>query len=800
MINGRVVYLRADANSTIGMGHFVRIYSLAKMLQDTYHCVFVMESPSVSIVEQVEIAGFEIISISEGVENETVFLSQNITSQSIVVIDGYKFNEGYFKSLHDLGAKVVLIDDLGTTSEYLSMIFNHCIGKKGGSKSVETKLCYGVDYAILRPSFLAMAKRQNSKPKMSKVFVCYGGADQANLTLKVLEALDGLDTSLEVNVVLAGSFPFQESILDFQRKSKQNVVVHQDLHEENMASLMQECAVAFAPTSNLSYELCCARTVLLGGYFIDNQKEIHDGLLEHRCIVSLGNLLEVSKEQIQQLALEVIVDANLICNVIDAQSKYFDGASAARISATFQQFSSKSETTTKSLNEPKKHQFELGILASGVLGLEVIKSIYKRQTISFIATDSGSNEVIEFAIKNEIPIFTGNPRSGKLMKFINELAISLDLIFSVSYLFLIEKDVISTSKVVLNIHGSLLPLYRGRTPHVWAIINGETETGVSVHLIDEGCDTGAVLMQKKVLIAPADKGSEVMEQFKALYPDMVLKSIDLIRTGKAKFKEQDEIKSSFYGKRNPEDGQINWSWNTNRICNWVRAMAEPYPGAIGFLRGEKVIINQVMRSDLPHDSSEINGMIVEDDPTLIVKVGDGLLELLQYKKSWSRCVKGEIFESVKMEHSLKLQEVTLSDELLAYNWANDWVNRKFSQSNTPLSKEEHKVWFCNKISDINCLYYLVKLAHKSVGYIRFDLSGETAEISYLVDKNHRRKGLGKQIIQIGMDKVKAIYEIKNIQGVVMKNNTFSIQIFKKFGFEQIEHSRDCFMYVKKINE
>src|SRR5690606_11116288 len=98
---------------------------------------------------------------------------------------------------------------------------------------------------------------------------------------------------------------------------------------------------------------------------------------------------------------------------------------------------------------------------------------------------------------------------------------AVDVLFSINYLFLIERDVLSQDPRVVNLHGSLLPKYRGRTPHVWAIINNESHTGVTAHLVDEGCDTGPIILQREVPIEYTDTGATILLKFSSLYPEII---------------------------------------------------------------------------------------------------------------------------------------------------------------------------------------------------------------------------------------------------------------------------------------
>jgi methionyl-tRNA formyltransferase len=172
----------------------------------------------------------------------------------------------------------------------------------------------------------------------------------------------------------------------------------------------------------------------------------------------------------------------------------------------------------------------------------------------------------------------------------------------------------------------LLPKYRGRTPHVWAIINGETKTGITAHLIDEGCDTGAIINQIIVDIEPEDTGAIVLEKYKKLYIPLVESVLTSYQESSLEFNAQDETKATFFGKRTPEDGRIDWNWSVDRIINWIRAQAYPYPGAFLIYKNERVIVDKATHSDHGFHYQMKNGTILYTFP-LVVKCATGAIQL-----------------------------------------------------------------------------------------------------------------------------------------------------------------------------
>lgn len=269
----------------------------------------------------------------------------------------------------------------------------------------------------------------------------------------------------------------------------------------------------------------------------------------------------------------------------------------------------------------------LALFVSGGLGFKVLDHLKEsKYTIRCVFTDSNSERIVEKANDIRLPIFIGNPRNDRALRFID--AYEIDIILSVNYLFLIERLLFSKAKLAVNIHGSLLPKYRGRTPHVWAIINNESKTGVTAHLIDDGCDTGDIIKQKEVIIDDSDTGADVLEKFNKLYVPLVDEILSDFERGKIKPLPQNNKNATFFGKRTPHDGRINWGWQKERIRNWVRAQAYPYPGAFTFYEGldEKVIIDEVVFSDRGFNEADRNGLIVSLNP-ICVKTPNGVLEI-----------------------------------------------------------------------------------------------------------------------------------------------------------------------------
>jgi methionyl-tRNA formyltransferase len=166
-----------------------------------------------------------------------------------------------------------------------------------------------------------------------------------------------------------------------------------------------------------------------------------------------------------------------------------------------------------------------------------------------------------------------------------------DFILVAGWYYKIPAEIInSVSKGCAGFHSSLLPKYRGGAPLVWALINGETETGITFFYFDEGTDTGDIIAQKKILIAEDDNIKTLTDKTTAAAFEILREFIPMIANGTAPRIKQDHSQATYYPQRKPEDGLIDWSWEPQRIKNFIRAQTKPYPGAFTIINGKKVII------------------------------------------------------------------------------------------------------------------------------------------------------------------------------------------------------------------
>ena len=271
------------------------------------------------------------------------------------------------------------------------------------------------------------------------------------------------------------------------------------------------------------------------------------------------------------------------------------------------------------------------VCCSNDLGLTVLKTLTEKNlSIACVLTDAKSDKIVNCAQEHNIPVFIGNPREGKASTWIKGNDICFDHLLSINYLFIVEADLLALPQgVAVNFHGSLLPRYRGRTPTVWSIINGETEVGATAHIMNVECDDGDIIKQILIPIGPDDTGGEIESKFFDLYPVFVQQVINDIETSNLHPRKQDKTLATYFGKRTPDMGEINWDWHKERIHNWVRAQAQPwFPGAFSYCNGKKVIINKISYNSLGFIYDMPNGLVLlVEDGHPMVKTPNGVIRL-----------------------------------------------------------------------------------------------------------------------------------------------------------------------------
>lgn len=195
-----------------------------------------------------------------------------------------------------------------------------------------------------------------------------------------------------------------------------------------------------------------------------------------------------------------------------------------------------------------------------------------------------------------------NPNSPETLARVRSLA--PDFLFSFYYRRMLSHELLAAARRgAFNMHGSLLPKYRGRAPVNWAVLRGETETGVTLHEMVDKPDAGRIVDQQAVPIGPDDLAVDVFRRVTDAAAVVLRRSLPRLLAGTAKLRPQDLSRGSYCGGRKPEDGRIDWAKSAAEIHNLVRAVAPPFPGAFTEFGGRRLMISrtrhEIARSAAP---------------------------------------------------------------------------------------------------------------------------------------------------------------------------------------------------------
>jgi methionyl-tRNA formyltransferase len=253
--------------------------------------------------------------------------------------------------------------------------------------------------------------------------------------------------------------------------------------------------------------------------------------------------------------------------------------------------------------------------------------------VALITHEDNPNEKIWFktpalaAREKGIPVHTpervGTPEWRERIA-----AMRPDLILSVYYRNMIGMKVLGLAPLgAFNMHGSLLPRYRGRAPINWAVLNGEPRIGMTLHRMVKEPDAGNIVDQDGVDIGPRDTAEQAFRKVLPCARKVLARQIDALLSGTAVETPQDASKATYFGGRKPEDGRIDWSRSSRQIFNLVRAVTDPYPGAFTDL-GEVRLMVWWAECDSPATLGRKGtpGEILSVSP-LVVATGDGALEI-----------------------------------------------------------------------------------------------------------------------------------------------------------------------------
>lgn len=267
--------------------------------------------------------------------------------------------------------------------------------------------------------------------------------------------------------------------------------------------------------------------------------------------------------------------------------------------------------------------------------------------------DKFSPQMVELCEKQKIP-FSLTKSIKK--EYDNIKKLNPDLIIVYQWRSLIPKDILELPKRgCICVHEALLPKYRGFAPVNWAVINGETTTGVTLSYLNEGTDTGDIITQRKIKIGPNDTAYNIYKKAVKVSISLLKKYHQDILEGKAPRKKQDETNATYGCPRTPDDGKINWEGSSTSVYNLIRGLSYPYPGAYCFYNGDKVVIQ---KASLPRQKiwiGNIPGRIIERLSNGFVEVlcGTGSILIEEIEIDGEKIKPTEMWKSIRDREKLK---------------------------------------------------------------------------------------------------------------------------------------------------
>jgi methionyl-tRNA formyltransferase len=273
------------------------------------------------------------------------------------------------------------------------------------------------------------------------------------------------------------------------------------------------------------------------------------------------------------------------------------------------------------------------------VGYECLSLLLERgdNVVALITHEDNPGEKIWFktpalaAREKGIPVHT--PEKVNTPEWIERIAaLRPDLILSVYYRNMISSRILALPRLgAFNIHGSLLPKYRGRAPINWAVLHGEKRVGMTLHRMVKSADAGAIVDQEGVEIGSRDTAEQVFRKVLPCARRVLARQIDALLAGTARETPQDDAQATYFGGRKPEDGRIVWTQTSDQIFNLIRAVTDPYPGAFTDVGASRLMVWWAEPVVLPGRQNGQPGEILSLVP-LVVATADGALMLT--KTEW----------------------------------------------------------------------------------------------------------------------------------------------------------------------
>lgn len=254
-----------------------------------------------------------------------------------------------------------------------------------------------------------------------------------------------------------------------------------------------------------------------------------------------------------------------------------------------------------------------------------------------------ADSVADLAAEHQVPVHIANKPDAEFKAALADA--DPDIIVANNWRTWLPKDVFDRPRYgTLNIHDSLLPKYTGFSPLIWALINGESEVGLTAHLMDEELDAGAIVLQRATAVGAKDTVTDLFHRTVDMIGPITVDALDLIESGRTDWTPQDRSQATFFHKRAAEDSRIDWTWPAEVLERLVRAQSDPYPNAFTTFKGQRVRVLE---------SSVSTGCYGGTPGRVFIHEGDGMV-IVAGPDAWSGRNHGLSIERVRLDDGTEM--------------------------------------------------------------------------------------------------------------------------------------------------
>ncbi|HRE40716.1 MAG TPA: hypothetical protein PLG90_05235 [Ignavibacteria bacterium] len=312
------VILRADGNSSVGLGHIMRLKTFSGYINDIAEITFVTKCDNELILNELKSSGIEVLQIDYNIpfQNEILYLLN--LKPDCVVFDGYDFKTEYQTELRKNNIKIVSLDDDFNCHYESDIVINHApnINPDMYSKETYTKLLLGIDYLIINPVFFKCTGKNKNENSIS---VNFGGADPGNLTLKYLKCIYELNIFNEINIITGAANTHIKSIENFIESNDSGNVInfYNSISQDELSDIFCRSEYSLCPSSSVTYESLASKCIVFSGISADNQINIYKGLSDLNLIVKCGDFNSLKENDFSAIVRNTILNSEFKNQLID---------------------------------------------------------------------------------------------------------------------------------------------------------------------------------------------------------------------------------------------------------------------------------------------------------------------------------------------------------------------------------------------------------------------------------------------------------------------------------------------------